>query len=159
MFAHNPRHGLHYPENDLDAHLDTWHRKLDLTPSTARELVLLADLVGWAVFAPILLDMASRPGECSFKDCSWSWRQSGDLDRVWGGFEALKVLSSEYERLSHALTLCMLFLQLYSWPCREGSWTRQPAVGASSASNGSRCCAGSIHKRQQAICCGKGACL
>lgn len=96
QLANNPKHGVSYPE---DAYIQKWHRKLDLTPSTARELILLADLVGWVVFAPIVLDMASRPGDCSFIDFNWSWRHSEDLDRVWGGCEALKILSSECERL------------------------------------------------------------
>lgn len=103
-----PRHGVIYPE---DAYVHTWHRKLDLTPSTARELVLLADLVGWVVFVPILLDMASRPDDCSFMNCDYSLRQSRDLDRVWGGFEALKILTSECEMLHHALTM---FVPFYS---------------------------------------------
>lgn len=61
------------------------------------------------VFAPIVLDMASRPRDCSFIDFNWSWRHSGDLDHVWGGFEALKILSGECERLKKALTVSILF--------------------------------------------------
>ena len=74
-------------------------KNLSLTPTTARELALLAELVGWAAFVPILLDIASRPNYCAATFCSWNWR----LGRVWGGFKALNILSSEHKRPNNAV--------------------------------------------------------
>lgn len=110
--VNKPNHGVRYPEDDVDAHEHTYYRQLKLTPTTARELGLLADLIGWTAFTPVLLDMASRPGDCIFMHCTWGWNQSWELRRVWGGFTALKVLSSKYERLSNALIMVICCLPL-----------------------------------------------
>lgn len=96
--ANGRKHRLLYPEDSID---EQYCKRLDLTPSTARELVLLAELVGWAAFVPVLLDMASRPDYCVSMYCSWDWR----LGHVWGGFKALNVLSSEYKLLSNAVSM------------------------------------------------------
>lgn len=90
-----------YSEYSYDEHYSMNRKKLDLTPTTARELVLLAELVGWAAFVPVLLDMASRPSYCAATFCTWNWR----LGRVWGGFKALNILSSENKRASNAVSM------------------------------------------------------
>ena len=148
MIVHKPNHGVRYPEDDVDAHEHRYYRQLNLTPCTARELGLLADLIGWTDFAPVLLDMARRPGECIFMQCAWGWSQSWQLRRVWGGFTALRILSSIYERLSIALSMVIWYLPLYSWSCREGPRPRQSANSEDPASNGCGCCGGSSERRQ-----------
>ncbi|KAL3149674.1 hypothetical protein ABBQ38_013506 [Trebouxia sp. C0009 RCD-2024] len=85
-----PTHGLCYPgPEDRPQH----YQKLDLTPSTAKELSLLAELVGWSPFLPIMLDMASRPDDPSH--CINTVRWTHDLQRTRGGFKALQVLAKQ----------------------------------------------------------------
>ena len=103
-FANLPKHGVRYPEDNVDALFNEHHKELDLTPSVARELALLAELVGWTAFVPILLDIASRPDVCTITYCTWTWKCSFHFRHVWGGVKALKVLSSESKSLS---TLCV----------------------------------------------------
>ena len=53
------------PEDSLEEHFgSSYDTNLDLTPSTAREIVLLAELVGWTALVPVLLDIANRPNRC-----------------------------------------------------------------------------------------------
>ena len=96
-FLNKPTHGLRYPGA---GYRSQDFQKLQLTPSTARELVLLAELVGWPPYLPIVLDMATRPEDLSLIHCNTTLgfgARGYDLRRIHGGFRALKVLSSEYE--------------------------------------------------------------
>ena len=138
-------HGVLYPgsyPNPEDP------QQLELTPCMARELVLLAELIGWAPYLPIMLDMASRPndGQNAYYSSSrgWSWQ----LGRIWGGFKALKILSS-------TTVVCLLdkierksLTWLWLLPCRAGYTTRLSATSRGIAKNGSFCCTGRLEKRQ-----------
>lgn len=62
--------------------------------------MLLAELVGWAPYLPIMLDMASRPADSSYIRYTHTDRWGYGLTGIWGGFKALEVLSSEYRGVS-----------------------------------------------------------
>ncbi|KAL3149695.1 hypothetical protein ABBQ38_013525 [Trebouxia sp. C0009 RCD-2024] len=86
-----PTHGLCYPGPEDRSH---YYQKLALTPSTAKELSLLAELVGWSPFLPIMLDMASRPDDLMIVHCTLSSGVGNpDMRSTFGGFKALRFLS------------------------------------------------------------------
>ena len=96
---HPPTPGLVYPRPE---HRSQHFQKLQLTPSTARELVLLAELVGWAPYLPIMLDMATRPDDRSHINYTHTDGWSYALKDTWGGFKALQVLSGELRSFCNA---------------------------------------------------------
>ena len=96
QMVHNLKtHALQYPGPELEMNA----RELDLSPCTARELVLLADLAGWEAFVPAMLDMATRPDDADDMNINFSWRWSDVMgyrtQRMWGAFRALQILQSE----------------------------------------------------------------
>ncbi|KAL3146515.1 hypothetical protein ABBQ32_000765 [Trebouxia sp. C0010 RCD-2024] len=92
-----PTHGLCYPRPKGAPH---YYQKLALTPSTAKELSLLAELVGWSPYLPIMLDMASKPDDLIIEHCTLGSAVGNyDLRRTYGGFKALRFLS----RKAHGL--------------------------------------------------------
>lgn len=70
-----PTHKLYYP--GPQPHPDE-HQRLELSPSMTKQLVLLAELVGWSPYWYIMLDMASRrdDGQGAYYSSSrgWSWQ-------------------------------------------------------------------------------------
>ncbi|KAL3149683.1 hypothetical protein ABBQ38_013515 [Trebouxia sp. C0009 RCD-2024] len=90
LIVHPAPHGLAYPGPEVRLQ---HYQELDLTPSTAKELSLLAELVGWSPFLPIMLDMASRPNDRSHIHYSHTDGWGHHLRCTWGGFKALEILS------------------------------------------------------------------
>ena len=129
-----PTHGLSYPTEEEQSYL----RKLHRTPTSARELVLLAQLVGWTPYVPVVLDMATRPDGDASTSYRWSYDSSWDLKRIWGGFLALKVLSGGYDMScnaihigsTHVATSCFLVYVMNTLPSKHLCWSSQRAARA-----------------------------
>ena len=98
-YLNTPAHGVTYP---IPQYKSDYRQKLDLTPATAKELVLLADLVGWTPYVPVMVDMANRPNG---GDWTGGFNSCYDLRSMWGGLKALKVLSSECECFCSAVNI------------------------------------------------------
>ncbi len=96
---------------------------LDLTCTVARELTLLARLIGWGPLIPGMLEIARRPrqgaNDINISEHFW-------LSSTLGGLDALKVLRGE--QVHHILGQLMLVKAfrlcirgMYSFLCRTTS--------------------------------------